>query len=190
METSASMLQSLTNLSNSSMSAGGKPYRKSEGNLRKITSQIFAINRVPAHKQGHKAPLRAAKSAKSSKKSSSPMSNMLASFQSITLVKRPSVLKKTAKKAAPRQRAVKMEEDQSIDDMLSSLLSKASTSISQKSRTIANKNIKKSKTLVEKAAREAARRATASRSSTRASKKPEAFKPSASTKASKKKSPK
>ena len=152
METSASMLQSLTNLSNSSMSAGGKPYRKSEGNLRKITSQIFAINRVPAHKQGHKAPLRAAKSAKSSKKSSSPMSNMLASFQSITLVKRPGVLKKTAKKtakkAAPRQRAVKMEEDQSIDDMLSSLLSKASTSISQKSRTIANKNIKKSKSAI------------------------------------------
>lgn len=190
METSASMLQSLSDLSKYSMSAGGKPYRKSKGNLRKITSQIFGINRVPANKQGHKAPLRVAKSAKSSKKSISPMDSMLASFQSISIVKRPTVVKKTAKKtkSAPRQRPVKMQEDQSVDDMLASLLSKASTSISQKSRTIANKNIKKSKANVEKTAREAARRASASRSSSRVSKKPDTFKPNA--KNTKKKSPK
>lgn len=182
METSASMLQALSDLSTNTMNAGGKPSRKSsKGKLGRVTSQMYGINRVPARKQGHKAPLPVFKPSPVPVRSSSPMSDMLASFRSITLVKRP-VVKKTAtkktNKSAPRQRRVKMEEEQSVDDMLASLLSKASVSISQKSRTIANKNIKKSKTNAEKTAREAARRATATRSSSRVSKKPVAFKPS------------
>lgn len=182
MESTSKMLLSLEKLMNHKI--GGvktKNNRKSKQNLKRVTSQSLGINRNPANKLGHNPKIRIITSSvpnlfTNSKKIDDNMDDMLSSFQAISFsIKKKVPVKKASIKRT--QRPVKMQEDQSVDDMLASMLNKASTSISQKSRSIAKKNIKNSKSRIEKEERETTRRSKATRSSSRNIKKPENFKP-------------
>lgn len=197
MESTSKMLLSLEKLMNHKI-GGAKPPRKSVGKLQNFSTHMLGINRTPSHKSRYNTNQRMVfQSTPVAMRSSynDIEDDILTSFKSLVLAqkRKPSAKKSTAKKSAakksaPHRRPIKMQEDQSDEDLLVSMLSKPSSSISQKSRSIASKNIKNSKLKVEKKIREATRRATATRSSSRISKKPPVFNPNA--KNNKKKSPK
>lgn len=183
MNSTLDMLKSLENLTTMSSTSGGKSTKSTRNvskrsNFRRVLSNAIGRNKTSASKQANYVPRAQPKYRPMAQiPEDKSLNDITSALQNIGISVKSAV--KKSKPVVKRQRPVKMQQDVSDDDFLANLMSKASTSISQKSRTAYNKKVKASRSRVEQKQREIQRKATATRSSSRISKAPQRLKANA-----------